>query len=129
MNLRTLVAVLVMATVPLACGQMSETRPVAGPSAMYYVNCSAGSDANDGRSEVAPWRTLARVEAQNLVPGDSVGLVRGCVWDDGLSIRASGNAASPIRFIAYGVGARPTIRNPAAGTWAAAVDVYGEYVM
>ena len=71
----------------------------------------------------------ARRGAEPPFPASSDRLGSGRVWDEGLSIRASGNAASPISFIAFGVGSRPTIRNAPAGMWAAAVDVFGEYVV
>lgn len=80
-------------------------------AATYYVSASTGSDANDGRSEHAPWKTIAKVNAAALLPGDSLLFRRGDVWKDGvlLYFTESGTAESPIVVAAYGEGARPVI--------------------
>src|SRR5579863_4766318 len=62
----------------------------------YYVSSSAGSDANSGTSLSAPWKTLAKVNAATLQPGDSVLLRRGDVWNESLVPSASGTQTSPI---------------------------------
>ena len=75
----------------------------------YYVSSSAGSDANTGTSISAPWKTLAKANAQALQPGDSVLLRRGDVWNESLVPGSSGTQASPIAFDAYGTGPAPNL--------------------
>jgi len=70
--------------------------------ATYYVS-SAGSDANDGRSPSAPWRTVAKVNSAALQPGDGV-LFEGenTFSDSELSPSRSGTAGSRIVYGSYG---------------------------
>ena len=75
----------------------------------YYVSSSMGGDANSGTSLSAPWKTLAKVNAATLQPGDSVLLRRGDVWNESLVPSASGTQTSPISFDAYGTGAAPNL--------------------
>ncbi|MFZ1728644.1 MAG: right-handed parallel beta-helix repeat-containing protein [Bacteroidota bacterium] len=79
--------------------------------ATYYVSSSMGSDANDGLADHTPWKSIARVNAAGLVPGDSLLFKRGDIWKDGvlLSFTESGTAEQPIIVAAYGVGSRPVI--------------------
>ena len=73
----------------------------------YYVSFIHGADTNAGAVS-APWKTIARVNAQRLQPGDVVAFKRGEKWQDTLRPRSSGIAKSPIVFRAYGVGPPPT---------------------
>jgi len=73
----------------------------------YYVSFIHGADTNAGAVS-APWKTIARVNAQRLQPGDVVAFKRGETWQDTLRPRSSGIAKSPIVFRAYGVGPPPT---------------------
>lgn len=95
-----------------------------------YVSNSQGSDSNDGRSESAPVRTIARGLAliRHGYP-DWLLLKKGDTWTDEafgvISGVANGKARSgrsanePMLFGAYGTGARPLIKtnplNHAAG--------------
>ena len=81
----------------------------AASATTYYVSSSAGSDLNNGTSTATPWKTIAKVNAQLLQPGDSVLLRRGDVWNESLVPSASGTQPSPITFDAYGSGAPPTL--------------------
>ncbi len=56
----------------------SPTASGAGPSpgATYYVSSTSGDDTGSGTSVEVPWKTLDRVEAADLGPGDRV-LFRG----------------------------------------------------
>jgi hypothetical protein len=84
----------------------------------YYIDSLHGSDDNPGTTPDAPWRTLDRINAMALGPGDTVYLARGSTWTgDGssagtLSISGTGAPARPITVQAYGAGARPVLRNP-----------------
>lgn len=82
-------------------------RPVTA-SVAYFVD-PAGSDTNDGLSVAAPFRTLAKISALTLRPGDTVSLRRGGVWRETLNITASGAAGAPVTFDAFGAGAKPVI--------------------
>jgi hypothetical protein len=75
----------------------------------YYVSSSAGSDSNNGTSAGTAWQTVAKVNAQTLLPGDSVLFRRGDVWNESLVPSASGAAGNPITFDAYGTGAAPNL--------------------
>ena len=73
----------------------------------YYVSFKHGADTNAGAVS-APWKTIARVNAQRFQPGDVVAFKRGETWQDTLRPRSSGIAKLPIIFRAYGVGPPPT---------------------
>jgi GDSL-like Lipase/Acylhydrolase family len=89
--------------------------PIYGTKA-FYVSSSAGLDTNPG-TLAAPWKTIAKVNAQNFAPGTSVLFKRGDIWDRSagpsvggpLQPIASGTAANPIVYDAYGTGANPII--------------------
>lgn len=83
------------------------------PAAMreYFVNGAAGSDENPG-SRSKPWRTLAQVNRQELQAGDTVSFARGTSYDGSIQVSASGSAAAPIVFTAYGEGPAPRFSNP-----------------
>ena len=80
-----------------------------GSATTYYVSSSGGNDSNAGTSASAAWKTLAKVNAQALAPGDSVLLKRGDVWNESLVASTSGTQASPITFDAYGSGLAPNL--------------------
>ena len=48
----------------------------------YYVDSKSGSDSNDGTSESKAFKTLDKVNALNLEPGDTVLLKKGSVFED-----------------------------------------------
>jgi len=74
----------------------------------YYLD-PAGNDANSGISELAPWRTISRVNRSTFSPGDSILLKRGGIWREQLNIPSSGSSGNPITFGAYGMGDKPVI--------------------
>ncbi|MBI5563740.1 MAG: right-handed parallel beta-helix repeat-containing protein [Chloroflexi bacterium] len=78
----------------------------AGPTAVtYYVSSSTGSDSDDGLSEVNAFKTLARVNALNLLPGDRVLFSCGEVWQaEQLILSKSGTELAPIVFGSYPAG-------------------------
>lgn len=73
----------------------------------YYVDSVTGDDANNGLSPtglsagVGPWRSLAKLAAAALKPGDTVRLTCGRVWNETLRLGASGLAGSPITVSSY----------------------------
>ena len=79
---------------------------VAAVSNSYYVDPATGDDSYAGTASLVgagngPWRTLARLAAVTLLPGDSVLLRCGAVWNETLRFGGSGTVAAPIRVGAY----------------------------
>lgn len=72
----------------------------------YHVDLQ-GDDAASGTTPATAWKTVAKVNATALKPGDSVLFHRGGVWREALVVPASGAAQMPITFAAYGDGAKP----------------------
>ncbi len=75
----------------------------------YYVSSSTGNDANSGTSASAPWATIAHVNGQTFLSGDSILFRRGDVWNESLAAASSGSSGNPITFDAYGTGAAPNL--------------------
>ncbi len=90
--------------------------PISGVT--YYVSPS-GSDQNPGTSPALAWRTVARVNAATLAPGDGVLFEGGATFSDApLMPQSSGSAGAPIVYGSYGTG-QATI---AQGVWFPNVD-------
>lgn len=71
---------------------------------VYYVSAS-GSDSNSGTSPDGAWRTVGRVNAARLRPGDGVLFEGGQTFSDStLMPGTSGAAGAPIVFGSYGNG-------------------------
>ena len=84
--------------------------PAAASASTYYLDCSKGSDNNAGTSTSSAWKTIARANLQTYLPGDSILLMRGCVWSEpGFKARGNGAVGSPITLADYGTGALPEI--------------------
>jgi hypothetical protein len=76
----------------------------------YYVDATSGQDAFSGTSPSAAWRSIAKVNASPLSPGDRVLFKRGERWRGAaLVISASGAPGNPIMIGAYGTGPLPVI--------------------
>jgi len=97
-----------MAMMSRALGYATLLGTMSVQATNYYVDPSLGADTNPG-GEAAPWKTLARVNSANLLPGDAVLLKRGGVWAETLRPPTSGISGSPIIFDAYGSGELPQI--------------------
>jgi len=72
----------------------------------YYVR-PGGDDQRDGKSPVAAWRTVGRVNAQALGAGDRVLFERAGEWRERLVPARGGATGRPVVFGAYGGGAKP----------------------
>src|SRR5207248_10529012 len=72
-------------------------------AATYYVSPS-GSDAASGTTPSAAWRTVAKLDAAALAPGDTVLFAGGSTFTGLLQPQGSGTSASPIGFGSYGAG-------------------------
>ncbi len=90
----------------------------------YYVD-PAGSDSNAGTTPTAPWATITKVNAANLLAGDVVYFKRGGLWRERLKPR-SGAVGTLITYTAYGAGSQPIISGadlaPSSG-WTIATGV------
>ncbi len=76
-------------------------------AATYHV-AADGDDAHDGLSPQKAWRSLDRVNAADLKPGDKVLFKRGDQWRGQLLPR-SGSEAGPVTYGAYGEGEKPAL--------------------
>lgn len=56
-------------------------------AATYYVDSSAGNDANDGITTSTPWKTLAKVNA-SVTSGDTVKLMAYKTWRETLVVKS-----------------------------------------
>jgi len=76
----------------------------------YYVS-SAGNDANTGKTAIASWKTIAKVNAMmsTFVLKDSILFKCGDTFTDQLNITKSGSSTFPLIFATYGTGAKPLI--------------------
>ncbi|RVX40204.1 parallel beta helix pectate lyase-like protein [Nonomuraea polychroma] len=70
----------------------------------YYVDSRAGDDAAAGTSATAPWKSLDKINAADLKPGDTVAVKRGSTFTGTLTLAATGTAGRPISIKAYGKG-------------------------
>ncbi len=99
------------------------------PTAQYYVDSVNGLDTNDGSSPTQAWRTLAKINALTLQPGNVINLARGSLWTQQLTLKNSGTAAAPIVVQAYGSGPAPTIqRNTTLSDLSNAVKISGSHI-
>jgi hypothetical protein len=91
----------------LAAAQLPLEKVDAAERRFYFS--PRGDDRAGGQSESRPLRHLAMLTQLALQPGDLVLLQRGGVWQETLRPPRSGASGLPIRFSAYGEGARPVI--------------------
>ncbi len=74
----------------------------------FYVDSHRGRDDADGRSEHEAWRSLDRVNAAELKPGDTVRFRCGGTWRGSL-VPASGDENAPITYTSHGEGPKPLL--------------------
>jgi len=79
-----------------------------GTGKVYYVDDTAGEDANNGLSPASAWKTIEKVNSAPLNPRDSVLFKRGGVWR-GQLMPKSGNDSGYITYGAYGSGVKPLL--------------------
>ncbi len=75
----------------------------------YYVSSSEGKDGNDGLTSQTALKTLKKISAFSLLPGDSILLKRGDQWNEKFKLQWSGSPGNPITINAYGKGQKPKI--------------------
>ena len=79
----------------------------------YFVDPVNGNDSYTGH-QGSPWKTIAKVNAAALVPGDQVFFKRGETFTGALVPGNNGDVNRYILFGAYGEGARPIIDGTAS---------------
>lgn len=84
----------------------------------YYIS-AAGSDANNGTSEITPWKTIAKVSNTAFAPGDVILFKSNETFIGQLTISSIGTAGLPIIYGKYGTGALPYLA--AQGTFPSTV--------
>jgi hypothetical protein len=72
------------------------------PAKRYYVSNSSGNDNWDGKSESSAWKSIAKVNDEEFLPGDSILFKKGDVWRETLNIPSSGTAENYITFGYFG---------------------------
>ncbi len=82
-------------------------------AATYYVDSAAGDDGAAGTAEASPWRSLERVNAAELLPGDRVLFRRGGLWR-GQLVPKSGTNGARVVYSAYGEGPKPLLQGSVA---------------
>jgi hypothetical protein len=88
-------------------------------AADYYVS-SSGNDSNSGTSEIAPWKTIEKVNNSTFQSGDNILFKRGDIWRERLVASSSGTEGNPIVFGAYAEGDKPIVSGAddiTAKTW------------
>ncbi|MDB5211020.1 MAG: Right-handed parallel beta-helix repeat-containing protein [Sediminibacterium sp.] len=90
----------------------------------YYFSTS-GSDANTGITSASPFKTITKLNALILKPGDSILFKCGDTLRGQINLNYSGTASLPIVFTSYGSGVKPVISGaePITG-WSANGSVY-----
>jgi len=81
--------------------------------ATFYVNSKKGNDNAAGTTEKTAWKSLEKVNAAELIPGDRVLFKRGGLWR-GQLVPQSGSNGAPVVYGSYGRGDKPIIENSVA---------------
>lgn len=95
----------------LGSGACLSAKDAAGGSFQgrtFYVDEQEGSDRDDGQSPDRVWRSLDRVNAADLQPGDTVRFKCGGVWRGSL-VPVSGTQDAPVTYSSYGTGPKPLL--------------------
>ena len=105
-TVKTLIAVLLVVVAPI-CPHASFAEAAAVAGRTFYVGAEGNNNA-DGLSQQSPWRSLDKVNAAELQPGDKVLFKRGDTWR-GQLVPQSGKEGAPVTYAAYGKGTRPLL--------------------
>jgi hypothetical protein len=105
---RLAIAVVVIAAVAISIQLVAPTLRAVGT--VYYVDCAAGNDANNGTSTSTAWRTTTRANQQTYGAGDQILFKRGTVCSGaGFAPTGNGGVGNPVVIADYGSGALPQI--------------------
>ncbi len=78
-------------------------------AAGFYIDSTAGNDANDGQTPATAWKTLTKVNSTTLQPGGRLCFRAGGSWTGQLKPLGSGSSTAPIVIDQFGTGAKPQI--------------------
>lgn len=67
----------------------------------YYVNSISGNDNNSGTSPAQAWKSLAKVNAMNVKPGDKILFCQGSTFNGMLRLKNGGVAENPLVVSSY----------------------------
>jgi hypothetical protein len=76
----------------------------AAANTAYFVSSSSGSDNCDGLSSSCPFRSLSKISELYLLPGTSIYLKAGDVWNEQLTIHGNGTAGAGCIITTYDYG-------------------------
>ena len=85
----------------------------------WFVDDVTGRDDADGRSPESAWRSLGKVNAAELAPGDEVRFRSGGIWRGQLRPQ-SGSLGRSITYGSYGKGPKPVLMGSVSAVGAAA---------
>jgi Right handed beta helix region len=87
-------------------GVKRHAKSVAGN---YYFDPVNGNDANEGRSPATAFKSLNKIKALHLVPGDSILLKAGALFTQPLYLSCKGSGDRPIVVGKYGGKEKPRL--------------------
>jgi len=103
-----------------ALAALAALANMSASGAVYYADSRNGDDSCDGMSADTAWRSLEKVNAAPLKPGDSMLFRRGSFWRGQLDSK-NGEPGNPVRYGAYGEGPKPLFlgseSRSAVGDW------------
>jgi hypothetical protein len=80
----------------------------------YYISSSSGNDSNNGTSAGKPFKSLDKISAQILHPGDSVLFKATDIFIGQFDVTGSGSPSKMIYIGKYGAGKNPLINGSTA---------------
>ncbi|MEW5993856.1 MAG: right-handed parallel beta-helix repeat-containing protein [Candidatus Zixiibacteriota bacterium] len=105
----SMVLVVLLAAIVLCVQPCANAADSVCDGRCFYVDSLNGDDSGTGLSPDDAWRTLERLEAETLQPGDLVHLRKDRLWRETLRLTGSGSEEEPIRVMPYGSGASPIV--------------------
>lgn len=88
--------------------QGDTSSPDARGRRTFHVDSAGGNDGNNGLAPDQAWKSLDRVNAADLKPGDTVQFKRGGMWRGSLT-PVSGAEDAPVTYTSYGDGPKPLL--------------------
>lgn len=97
------------------------------PATTYHVS-PGGDDSRDGLTAATAWRSVGKVNAARLLPGDEVRFECGGVWREALSPTSGGAPGNPVIFRSYGTGQAPLFDGSDEVAWESLSGIAGDGV-